>query len=800
MIVQINQNNSDKYRKLFTEAYEFLESLNDSPVTPGKNQFSSLAEYYGHIADLFNQAKYEYIMVPLDEEPFNIDLNTRTITVPSSFNKCTSVQNDVLAETIIFVTDRYFDFMDLANVNIYVQWTTPDGFNGATRVEMRDLESEPGKIKFAWPLNNLITKVPGTVKFAVRFFALDNNNEQTLAYSLNTLASEIIIKPALQPDGPSQVEKNIIDLFQKAIINSNYAATGVNPPVQPAFIAPGTDIAIGEKTIIDGKEVYIINAIVAETDNINYMKINNMTEEKFLLGSYWIKVNGQYIKANAFNENEVYFIQIQKGVKYVGLNNDNTITLYAQAIVPDSGQIIYKWYYQAQDGDFNDKAYDCEEINFGEVDHNVFINVGKNPLNGEHERYYIIAQDGNYIDANNIAYKDYVGNIPADEDLYERYSTLTIPADSEDEPVSVTGLYYAAAWNIIDASGYTKVDNLTEDRFNTGDFYIKIGKQYIKETTFDPNEDYYVKIDKILETPFPTETSTCVLPGPHPITVSKNLNEQLIFDENEEIQLTIEIEDDDYDPEISYDWRTSITSKESVFTEADTVLNDNSNNLRIPGYVLAPIMDEETFNQGIYYIIDKDKKYIRAKEYDNNVSYYTENAGWFGVNIISKLNRKSESYPSNIVKVTHNPIPPEVNYLGDDPQKIFGSLTATKESVTFEVNVNNQVLDINNLLKSENIEYIWQMSPVDSVWQTLSGKEKGVNIEDNKITITSDFTTPYATFRCLVINHLNGKKAVFDHSGELEKNEGEKFGIYNKIAPHIYSDNKSFEFVLNNSK
>jgi hypothetical protein len=183
-------------------------------------------------------------MVPLDEEPFKIDLNTRNITVPASFSKCASVQTDTLAETIIFIADRYFDFMDLANTNIYVQWTTPDGFKGATRVDMRDLDSEPGKIKFAWPLNNLITKTPGAVKFAVRFFSITNNTEKELAYSLNTLPAEIIIKPSLQPEGPSQVEMNILDLFQKAVVNSNYAATGINPPVQPMYSAPGTDVAI----------------------------------------------------------------------------------------------------------------------------------------------------------------------------------------------------------------------------------------------------------------------------------------------------------------------------------------------------------------------------------------------------------------------------------------------------------------------------------------------------------------------------------------------------------------------------
>jgi hypothetical protein len=56
MIVQMNEKNSEKYIKLFTEAYEFLESLENSPITtPGKSRFSNLAEYYGHIAYLFNE-------------------------------------------------------------------------------------------------------------------------------------------------------------------------------------------------------------------------------------------------------------------------------------------------------------------------------------------------------------------------------------------------------------------------------------------------------------------------------------------------------------------------------------------------------------------------------------------------------------------------------------------------------------------------------------------------------------------------------------------------------------------------
>jgi hypothetical protein len=118
----------------------------------------------------------------------------------------------------------------LANTEIYVQWTIPEDkkngieeYNGATRVEMIDLESENNKLRFAWPLNDIITATPGTVKFAVRFFRVDDSNPNKLLYSLNTTESSIIIKPALQPalTNSANLESPISDnSFKKAILNS----------------------------------------------------------------------------------------------------------------------------------------------------------------------------------------------------------------------------------------------------------------------------------------------------------------------------------------------------------------------------------------------------------------------------------------------------------------------------------------------------------------------------------------------------------------------------------------------------
>ena len=83
MIVSINKNNSDSYLNLFTDAYRFLKAIDEKEgtnyVDPNKERFASLAEYYGHMADLFDTFAYQYVMTPLDEEPFHIDLNKREI-------------------------------------------------------------------------------------------------------------------------------------------------------------------------------------------------------------------------------------------------------------------------------------------------------------------------------------------------------------------------------------------------------------------------------------------------------------------------------------------------------------------------------------------------------------------------------------------------------------------------------------------------------------------------------------------------------------------------------------------------
>lgn len=633
MIVSINQNNSDKYLNLFKEAYELL-GLSDNE----EGRFTSLAEYYGHMADLFATAKYKYVLLPLDEDPFHIDLNTRTITVPQSFSKCASVQSDQLAETIVFVVDRYFDFMDLSMTDIHVQWTIPENkkdgveqYEGATRVEMIDLESEPGKIKFAWPLNSSITEYAGSVNFSVRFSLSDQTNADKLYYSLNTTSATIIIKPALQKDLDRAKVESPNELFQKAIVNSIYTGEGVIPPVMPEFIEPGSKIMTLEGT--------------SEVD----------------------------------------------GVKIVALNENDTVTLYAQAIVADAGTISYKWYHKAEDGNF----YDCEKfpVSFNEdgsvkettvfgTSEDAFLLCDPQPTERvKNERYY-------YEDSSaTLGYSLYTGNdFPAivdgiEVELYERYGSFTVPDD-----VVITGWYQAAANNTITAG------------------------------------------NKNITTVNPRFSDMCLIPGPSTITFKENgdLSDGMILQDGV-AKLVVDLVEDPYNPEVTYEWRKSQNSEAEVLDETSIVINEGP---------------------------------------EFNVS----EPAWYGVEITSSLNREEKVQFSNICRVTDFPLPPIVEVRDD----YTGNITDDEPPVfTVSAKISN-VNNLNEKLLSDGFDYVWQIRwadadnfvDIEDSWKGISG------LHTNSLTVNSDFQflkgVTSASLRCLVINNLNGEKAVFDHSAYVD--------------------------------
>lgn len=393
MIVPVN---SDSYHNLFLDAEKFL-GLDEGTI-------NDLNAYYGYMREFYVRAAerpegYRFIMMPLDEEPFRIELNSRDITVPATFTKIGGVQADQMAELVIFETARYFDYMDLANTTIFVQWQLPNGDTGATHIDIKDLESVPGKIRFAWPLHNVITQHSGTVKFSVRFYLIDEEIDEEgkvqkrMAYSLNTVDKSFMIKPALNPAAEIQTE-NLSGLFEKSIINSSYVGNGRIPPLDPLFEKPGLDLTIVDKE----------NCFVRKTD---------------------AKETG---------------IELQ-----IAKLHDNKLILKAQAVNRDSGNIVYDWRFARDDDKLEDGTPLWNTLNTtGKFEYEKAV-FSKNSVSGKEylnqlDRYYYNAGD-----EENPDWQPYTGTeIPKDIQLYEKYSYYSLP-----ETGDVVGYYAVTATNVI---------------------------------------------------------------------------------------------------------------------------------------------------------------------------------------------------------------------------------------------------------------------------------------------------------------------------------------------------------------
>lgn len=192
MITKVTKESSALYQALFAKAGTALHGT--------ETTISSLDEYFANLAELKAVNENVFTFLPLDEPLFEINANTRAITIPSEFKKNgISVKGDHYAETLYFTVDRYFDTVDLydPSIKIYIQWEDAQGNDGVSAAIFRDVTifKTDGKLLFGWAINNTITKNLGNVKFSVRFFRADENNN--LLFSLSTLTSVVAVNSGL---------------------------------------------------------------------------------------------------------------------------------------------------------------------------------------------------------------------------------------------------------------------------------------------------------------------------------------------------------------------------------------------------------------------------------------------------------------------------------------------------------------------------------------------------------------------------------------------------------------------------
>ena len=183
----------------------------------GRIDINNIEGFFGNIEEIAALDE-KFLRLPLDEPLFEIDANTRRIEVPVDFrSNGVSVQGDHLAETVFFSIDRYFDYMDLAGTNIYINWKMGND-SGRTQHFILSTDILPGKIVFGWPIDKIVTKKSGVLQFAIEF---NKTNSEGLTYRFNTLASNVNIKDGLIIDENAEISVLNNDI-RRMLTNSSF--------------------------------------------------------------------------------------------------------------------------------------------------------------------------------------------------------------------------------------------------------------------------------------------------------------------------------------------------------------------------------------------------------------------------------------------------------------------------------------------------------------------------------------------------------------------------------------------------
>lgn len=372
-------------------------TLDEGEFTEGRDYFmqydgaeiSSLNEYFGYIEELAAINAAKYTRLPLDENYFEINANSRTVTIPDDFAKNgVSVAGDLIAEILYFRVNRYFDMDDFGSdkKSIFVEWTNANGRSGISKAYTVDVDSEPGYVIFGWPIDAAITETQGKVQFSVRIYQVDEN--KALEYSWATVPATVEIKNSLNFDISALLAENDAEIIRRndelilnRLTNSVVSDTGEAEAAAPIFYdraevnGEATNFGDLPATFDMSDEQGADNKLYAaaySTDEgtvsyrwvkttyapTGYLKIT-LSQDDYKVGTYYVKTeDGEYVLANGgFEEGTTYYVAqygtdgfddgaVQKLVKVPTLDElrEENKTYFGQTSQEGKKPITYKLY------------------------------------------------------------------------------------------------------------------------------------------------------------------------------------------------------------------------------------------------------------------------------------------------------------------------------------------------------------------------------------------------------------------------------------------------------------------------
>lgn len=191
----------------------------------GNVQYDNDGNVIMHNVNPYDNKPILSVILPSDEKTFDVDLNTRTISVPTFL----SVSKDHRAETIYFLVDRYYEYKDLSDTSCIIEFINAEGEGGYYVVPFYDITSYPryfdddyveheAKMLIPWCIEGVATKGSGPVQFAIRFYQLDEENKSFI-YNLRT---QVATAQVLQGMDESELDANLdTDLMANLLLQIN---------------------------------------------------------------------------------------------------------------------------------------------------------------------------------------------------------------------------------------------------------------------------------------------------------------------------------------------------------------------------------------------------------------------------------------------------------------------------------------------------------------------------------------------------------------------------------------------------
>lgn len=276
MITKITPENTTKYKALFEKVSEILK------LEPA---ISTLDEYFQHLNEI-SLKDPSLIILPLDEEKFFIDGNSRKITVPQAFTKNgVGVQGDHYAEYIYFEIDRYFENIDFGSPSItaVVEFVDANQQKHFTKAWIKYTDEKSSKVTIGWPITQDVTSKAGSIKFSVRLFELEGNSYKR---SFGTLIGQLVVNPSLD----FAISKAEIDNIQgkldadvegevlRRMINSPAADYSADKVVSPVFLFRYKEgIGATDSCTADAGDVLNVQAIAPGSVTYSWYKDKDET-------------------------------------------------------------------------------------------------------------------------------------------------------------------------------------------------------------------------------------------------------------------------------------------------------------------------------------------------------------------------------------------------------------------------------------------------------------------------------------------------------------------------------------------